>query len=806
VTAGVRRLVMSAAPVVVAVEDLHWADGPSLDVIEMLCRSSDEAPVLLIVNSRPDGSGLTERMGVEVIELAPLGPDQSVELIRAYLELDRIPAGLRATVLEKSQGNPFFMEELLRSLIDTGAIELRSGEWHATDESGEVPLPETLEGLISARIDRLPEPAKHLLQAASVLGRSFDETTLQHMVEFSSRSLELLTDRGFLLADPAPGTRLFKHVLTQEAAYAGMLRKKRRRLHGLAAAALEAAHPEQVEARAADLARHYDEAGDAGRAVTHYLKAAARAVAEYANDAASDLVGRGLELAEDPVARFDGLGLVAAVRLRRGEPAAAGEAVSEMLSIAEEIGDPERRLTALRAAAEVEVKGDYLTAGWAVDRALAEADAQGDGAVRGRLLRLLALHHVSQYAPTRAIEALTEAVELMEAHGLWAEHAAALGQLSRAFAMTADVGEARHWSDRAVAAARRLGDTGMVAQALLRSAGIAIEDGEFGAVEELAEEASVIAREIGSIDIESQAAYWKAHAAAAAGAVREADSSYEQSRLLARRSGNEWSWLLSVMAMVESWESQQRIGELLGWLRSERGAVAERGHSHNTAYFHYALAYRALRWLGAWEEAVAEARFGVDMIEQGPFQPPRVMFRNGLASILAEAGDVDAARSVLDEAIEIARTHETLAVTGGYLSVTDGRLALAEGDLERVQRAVDELRSVPDGWTSAGERLGASVLTAELALAAGRPAEARAAAAQSWAMEPLSAAVVRFFSTPQILDLMARSVEACGDDSSTIWSQAGAEVDRWTGTIVPPGYHDHFVKRPEIDRILRHRR
>ncbi|HEY5686648.1 MAG TPA: adenylate/guanylate cyclase domain-containing protein [Acidimicrobiia bacterium] len=804
VVAGVRRLVVAAAPVVVAVEDLHWADVPSLDVVEALCRVADEAQVLVIVNSRPEGGELTGRMGADAIELSPLDPDHSAELVRAFLELDRIPPGLRAAVLDKAQGNPFFMEELLRGLIDTGVLELRSGEWHATRDSDEVPLPETLEGLIAARIDRLPDQAKDLLQAASVLGRTFEEPVLRRVVDSGLDSLDLLTGRGFLLAEPGDGMHAFKHVLTQEAAYGGMLRKKRRHLHGLAAAGIESVHGDELELRSAELARHWDEAGEVERAVRYYGKAAARAVSEYANDAATSLLNRGLELAAHPRERFELFRLAATVGLRRGALDEAGEAVAGMRAIASDVGDPDLRLAALVAAAEVEVKGDYLTARSALDVALAEAAERRDGAARGRLLRMLAVHHASQYAPGRAIESLTEAIELLEAHGLWAEHAAALGQLSRAHAMASDLPEARRWSDRAVEAARRLGDTGMVAQALLRTAGIAIEDGDFGLVIELAEEACAVAREIGSIELEGQSSQWKAYACAASGAVQEADLHYEDARRLARRSGNEWSWLLSVMGMVESWESSQRIGELLGWLRATYEETVPRGHRHNTAYFHYALGYRALRWLGAWDEALAEARLGVEMIDDGEFQPPRVMFRNAVAAILLEQGRLEAARSVLDEGAAIARQHETLDVTGSYLNVTDGRLALLEGDFARVQQAVDELRSVSGSWTGAGERQAASVLSAEVALARGQLPEARALAEEAVGMEPLSAAVARFFSTPQVLDLRARVIGACGDDPAEAWRAAAREVDRWVTHIVPAQYRVHFEQRPEVARIRRH--
>lgn len=189
----VLRAVSTSGPVVVVCDDVHWADTASTETLLQLLTSVASLPVLFIFSSRLERGAVGWRLiagardifgdALSEIRLEPLSLEDSRALVSNLLLIESLPASTRELVLAKAEGNPFFVEEVIRMLIDRGAI-VRDGErWIATEQVGEIEIPDTLQGLLLARIDRLPQESKRTLRVASVIGRQFGVTILERLLE-----------------------------------------------------------------------------------------------------------------------------------------------------------------------------------------------------------------------------------------------------------------------------------------------------------------------------------------------------------------------------------------------------------------------------------------------------------------------------------------------------------------------------------------------------------------------------------------------------------------------------------------------
>ncbi|MCJ7551839.1 MAG: AAA family ATPase [Anaerolineae bacterium] len=306
----------SQAPLAIALEDLHWADATSLDLLELLLSLTERAPLLFICVMRPETEHrcwhIRELAGRDYyhrytdLRLAPLTETQSAALVSHLLTVEDLPAELRARVLARAEGNPFFLEEILRALIDDAAIAYseETGRWHAGSDIADLPIPATLHGVITSRIDRLPPAAKQVLQLASVVGRIVPLPLLTAIAGHDGLDDHLrILQRAELLRERArlpEVAYIFNHQLTQEAAYAGLLRRKRRTLHHRVAEALELHYADRIEERLGLLAHHWERAGDPKRAGHYLRRAGEQATARFANDEAVDYFTRALALTPEP--------------------------------------------------------------------------------------------------------------------------------------------------------------------------------------------------------------------------------------------------------------------------------------------------------------------------------------------------------------------------------------------------------------------------------------------------------------------------------------------------------------------------
>jgi class 3 adenylate cyclase/DNA-binding CsgD family transcriptional regulator/tetratricopeptide (TPR) repeat protein len=276
-------------PLVLAIEDLHWVDRTTEEFITFLLGHIATTRVLLVCTHRPEFvSTWSRRSYHSVITLTRLVPHDGCQMLTALLGTVQVQDALCTLVLDKAEGVPFFLEELVKSLQESGAIEQHAGQWRFTAETATVHIPDTVEEVLMARIDRLPEGAKGVLQIGAVIGREFRWEVLKAVTGLAEEKLlaylGALTDAELVYARGVPPqtTYLFKHAFTQEAAYRSLLMARRRELHQSVALALEALCVERLEEHYGQLAYHFFEAaqGDEGdKTIAYAVRAGARAMA-----------------------------------------------------------------------------------------------------------------------------------------------------------------------------------------------------------------------------------------------------------------------------------------------------------------------------------------------------------------------------------------------------------------------------------------------------------------------------------------------------------------------------------------------
>jgi class 3 adenylate cyclase/tetratricopeptide (TPR) repeat protein len=258
----------SRGPSVFVVEDLHWAEDRLLDMLErVVARSS--GPLMIVSTARPEfaeshPSFVAGREDSSSVSLRPLTEEQSRALVEGLLAVADLPLELREEMLTKAEGNPFFLEELIRRLIDEGALVREGDRWRATDAATSTILPDTIHGLLAARIDALPADEKRMLQEAAVVGRVFWEEPLARSLGNgdSSRALLGLERKGLVFARPTSTIAgqvefMFKHALVRDVAYAGLPKTRRARAHAEHAAWMEELAGDRVDEFAELIAHHY---------------------------------------------------------------------------------------------------------------------------------------------------------------------------------------------------------------------------------------------------------------------------------------------------------------------------------------------------------------------------------------------------------------------------------------------------------------------------------------------------------------------------------------------------------------------
>jgi serine/threonine protein kinase/tetratricopeptide (TPR) repeat protein len=541
-------------PVILYLDDIHWADDGSLDFIDYLTRNCADSTVMVLCLTRPTllerrpswGEGRERHTR---LSLQPLSKKESRQLVEEILKRARgVPPNLREMVVGGAEGNPFYVEELIKMLIDQRVIVTGADEW-SVDASrlGEVKVPPTLTGVLEARLDKLTPREKGVLQRASVIGRIFWGGAVEHLGAGATTSnkratvggpasgpsaegegegvaqlLESLRRKELIYrreASTFAGAReyIFKHALLRDVVYESVLKRDRRAYHRRAAEWLARRSGGRVGEYAGLIAEHYDRAQSAEDAAEWYGRAGRQARETHAPESAIgfyrkalafiSVVERGAEA--DALALqalrmewYEGLGEVLRVQARYGE---AIEAYQAMRAAAEALNAPAAQARAWNEIALVQsTQGDNRAASDSTRRAekLARAEGRGPGA-RVELARALNLQSQagSRLGEARSAMMLADrALSLVDEMGDAGRRVRAdcLKSLGMAYHMLGRFDQAEEFKAQALELFREMGDRRSVGNLLNSLGETARLSGDYQAAFGRYQEALTIAREIGN--------------------------------------------------------------------------------------------------------------------------------------------------------------------------------------------------------------------------------------------------------------------------------------------------------------------
>jgi class 3 adenylate cyclase/predicted ATPase len=277
-------------PLILIFEDLHWIDNETQGFLDTFSEGVASAKILLLVNYRPEyRHEWGQKTYYTQLRLAPLGRAEAEELLTFLLGNDASLTPVKSLILEKTEGTPFFMEEVVQTLAEEGVLSGERGHYQLTQHAPTLHIPPTVQGILAARIDRLASDEKALLQQLAVIGREFPVSLLRQVItqpeDERYRLLASLQRKEFLYEQPAfPEVEyIFKHALTQEVAYGTVLQERRKVLHEQTAQAMELLYASNLDEHYSELAHHYSRSGNPEKAIEYLQLAGRQAVQRSAN-------------------------------------------------------------------------------------------------------------------------------------------------------------------------------------------------------------------------------------------------------------------------------------------------------------------------------------------------------------------------------------------------------------------------------------------------------------------------------------------------------------------------------------------
>jgi tetratricopeptide (TPR) repeat protein len=418
-------------PCLITLEDIHWADDSSLDMFNQLGEGTPQQRLLIVYAARPTlfeqrpywGEGQTYHTR---LELRSLSKRESRQLVAEILKLvEDIPTELRELVVSGAEGNPFYLEELIKMLIEDGVVIPDEETWHIeTERLAQINVPSTLAGVLQARLDSLPIHERTVLQQASVVGRLFWDRIVTYIQtegdegsdpQFVAIALTSLRGRELIYRreeSTFAGTLeyLFKHDVLREVTYESVVKQLRKNYHGLVADWLIANSGERLNEHSGLIAEHLLLAGRKDPACEYFFQAGESAMASYANAEAESFYRQALALTDQPAAQMDAyLGLGRALILLDDHKAAT-DVIQKGLHLAERYGDIARHPRLLYAQAQNASRQHRSDGGKPeVEAALIAAEQAGDDYHLAQSLLLLTEVHESSGDLNSALETATRA-------------------------------------------------------------------------------------------------------------------------------------------------------------------------------------------------------------------------------------------------------------------------------------------------------------------------------------------------------------------------------------------------------------
>ena len=510
-------------PLVLVLDELQWLDASSVDRLASMFHLAESHGVLFLCalrrERRSPGWQLKETAGRDLphrlaeIALYPLNDGDSRALLADLLETAELPDTLARLILDKAEGNPLFLEEVVRHLIDRGdLIRGDAGDWITQSTGVEVSLPDSIQALLNARIDRLDEDTRRTLQVASVIGRQFMRSPLAALVDKPQRLDQQLLDlqRMELIREvsrvPEPGYR-FDHTLTQEVVYHNILQKERRAMHLRVAETIETLREGSLPAVAPVLAHHFLEGHAPERALPHLLAAGRSALRLHATTEAIAFYEQALPIAASLPDANDTL---LEVYTRRGRAlelesrfAEAKRSYEELEQLGKERQDPALELEGIIAQGKLHATVtpffDQERARLLMEKAMALAEATGNRAAEVRIRwNLVNIDRFNLTSRESAMASGERAIALARELNLQEELAYLLHDLSDVAGMSGDIDRGVELTTEAQGMWRQLGNEAMLADSLASESIWRNMVGNLPRALEVAEEALAISTRLGN--------------------------------------------------------------------------------------------------------------------------------------------------------------------------------------------------------------------------------------------------------------------------------------------------------------------
>jgi predicted ATPase/class 3 adenylate cyclase len=718
-----------AQPLVLIVDDLHWADASSLDLLARLARRAESAAVLIVLGYRPDPpipEPWRDLAHCSYLSIRELPPESSTTLVRALLGGEPPPE--LAVLIDKAQGNPFFIEEVVRSLLESGVLQRDANGWQLVGALDEAAVPDSIEGVITARLDRLEEQSREVLQVASVIGRRFPYPVLSGVVprreELPTRLAQLAEATLILLEDgeagwgadsPARPSYVFKHALTRDVAYEAILYARRRELHRCVAQQIERLHAGRLDEQLALLARHYLLAEDWAPALDYHLRAARQAQARYANREAIALYERALQIAGRLRPTTD--------RVERRGAASAAHAPTALVhaDLAMVVIEILEQLGVIHA-----LIGEYDLALGHYQEALARLRSQPEALIDS-FVRLY--HQIARVYEKRAE---------FETAFAWVERAMVLAgdnqsqELVRCLLLGAGLhkrqgryAQTLEWGERALQMATQLGSVLDQAQALKLLGSTYLNLGDTTRALELATRSLELYRQVQDLDGLSNAHNDLANIYYELGRLAEARAHYEAGAEIKQTIGDVYGQAMIANNLGDLLRLQNKLGEAIDQYRRSLAIFERLGSQYGAAVLHMNLgaAHLAQNDLELAEQHLRRSASLFDQAGAEDFLPELERY---LAELHLRRGNLAEARLACELALATAARLEARAEEG-VARRSLGQILAQGGDLDGAWEELQQSLAILREASSTHETARTLVALAALAPALGRHAEGQAA-------------------------------------------------------------------------------
>ncbi len=670
-------------PLMLILEDLHWADRLSLDLIRFLMDVVPQAPLLLFCISRPVDGGVAQLLSEHAqprypecfvaVPLRPLSASQSDELLDALLAIPHLPGALRNTISGRAEGNPFYLEETIRMLIARGILRQVEQRWEPADDSqfDQLDVPDTLQGLVMARFDRLPDDLRQVLQVASVIGFRFPFRLLSVVLGHAATPEQLveLSQQDFVVEQEGQTdlTYTFRHAITAETIHNSILRQQRAVIHGQVAQAIEQLYRGRLTEQVETLANHYSHSHHPERALHYLIRAGQKAARSFANVEALDyltqarkLQNKGASTFQQQVDVLEGMG---DVLIFTGEYDAAQQRYREAVEVLRQaagsdylhLGELERKV-----ADTLTRQGNYDQALISLAGALRYVQSEDERKVvkeKAQICSDIGWVHLRRGNAEQANAWLQRGLQWVENSPHQQVIASIYNRLGGVAFQDGDWPAAGRWLGKSLKLQQQLGDLAGMARSHNNLGVMAARQGQYDQARRNLARSLELRSQIG--DTEGVLSIYLNLGAVLInlGELNEAERALSQALDIAQRIGHSFYEGMTHLNLGRLWTTSQEWEKAIQHLQSSTAVLEEIGAQDDLIDAHYFLG-EAWFGLGNLDQAEQWAQSALDLTRQLGSKALSKSFQQGrcyrlLGCLAREQGRLDEAANLLHSSVAI---------------------------------------------------------------------------------------------------------------------------------------------------------